>query len=345
MAAGTVLAIFLFLRELVPRTPWAWTVGALMVAFQPMFAFIGAGVQGDNLLYLASALTFLDARPRLAARPDDAPRRRDRRRARRSGCSRSSPSSRSSPAPGSRSRCSPGARAAPGARRGAARCSPPASASPPRRSLLYALLNVTVWNRGSALAGGAAPASTSRGGPGPTRDHAGTRSSTTPGSCYLPRLPFMNHVYFPGHVPAVADLARRVDRPLRLARLHLPGLGVRRLPATSSTCSPRSARSGSGACAARSAPLAGLLVSFAVMGARPDRGDRLPRRHAHLDGRPRFPQARYLFPLLALYALAIVLATKALPRRWAPVLGALLVALAMAHNLFAETLTISRYYG
>ena len=36
---------------------------------------------------------------------------------------------------------------------------------------------------------------------------------------------------------------------------------------------------------------------------------------------------------------------KALPRRWAPVLGALLVALAIAHNLFAETLTISRYYG
>ena len=58
-----------------------------------------------------------------------------------------------------------------------------------------------------------------------------------------------------------------------------------------------------------------------------------------------FPQARYLFPLLALYALAIVLATKALPRRWAPVLGALLVALALAHNLFAQTLTISRYYG
>ena len=58
-----------------------------------------------------------------------------------------------------------------------------------------------------------------------------------------------------------------------------------------------------------------------------------------------FPQARYLFPLLALYALAIVLVTKAAPRRWGPVLGALLVALALAHNLFAETLTISRYYG
>jgi len=30
---------------------------------------------------------------------------------------------------------------------------------------------------------------------------------------------------------------------------------------------------------------------------------------------------------------------------WAPVLGGLLVVLALAHGLFAETLTISRYYG
>ena len=59
LAAGTVLAVFLFLRELLPSTPWAWTVGALMVAFQPMFDFIAAGVQGDNLLFFASTLTFL----------------------------------------------------------------------------------------------------------------------------------------------------------------------------------------------------------------------------------------------------------------------------------------------
>ena len=58
-----------------------------------------------------------------------------------------------------------------------------------------------------------------------------------------------------------------------------------------------------------------------------------------------FAQARYLFPLFVFYALGIVLATKALPRRWAPVLGGLLVVLAMTHSLFAETLTISRYYG
>ena len=59
LAAGTVLIVFLFLRELFPRTPWAWTVGALMVAFQPMVNDIAAGVQGDNLLYLHLGAEFL----------------------------------------------------------------------------------------------------------------------------------------------------------------------------------------------------------------------------------------------------------------------------------------------
>jgi hypothetical protein len=58
-----------------------------------------------------------------------------------------------------------------------------------------------------------------------------------------------------------------------------------------------------------------------------------------------FEQARYLFPLLPLYALFVVLAARGAGRRWAPLLGAGLVLLAMLHGLFGETLTISRYYG
>jgi len=38
----------MFLRELIPRARWAWTIGALVVAFQPTFNFIAAGVQADN---------------------------------------------------------------------------------------------------------------------------------------------------------------------------------------------------------------------------------------------------------------------------------------------------------
>jgi hypothetical protein len=58
-----------------------------------------------------------------------------------------------------------------------------------------------------------------------------------------------------------------------------------------------------------------------------------------------FEQARYLFPLIVFYSLFLVLAARGVGRRWAPVLGAGIVVLAMAHGLFAETLTISRYYG
>jgi 4-amino-4-deoxy-L-arabinose transferase-like glycosyltransferase len=55
MAGFTVAFVFLFLRELLPGTRWAWTVGALAVAFQPMVAYLGGGVTPDNLLFASSA--------------------------------------------------------------------------------------------------------------------------------------------------------------------------------------------------------------------------------------------------------------------------------------------------
>ena len=58
LAALTVLFVFLFLRELMPSTPWAWPVGALAVAFQPMFGFTSSGVTSDTVLYAASAGIF-----------------------------------------------------------------------------------------------------------------------------------------------------------------------------------------------------------------------------------------------------------------------------------------------
>jgi 4-amino-4-deoxy-L-arabinose transferase-like glycosyltransferase len=75
IAGLTVAFTFLFLRELLPGSRWAWTVGALAVAFQPVFGFLGGGVTPDNLLFAASAaLIWLLARafrvgltPRLGA--------------------------------------------------------------------------------------------------------------------------------------------------------------------------------------------------------------------------------------------------------------------------------------
>lgn len=58
LAGATALFSALFLRELFPATPWAWTAGGLAVALQPLFGFIGSGVNNDVLLYCASAALF-----------------------------------------------------------------------------------------------------------------------------------------------------------------------------------------------------------------------------------------------------------------------------------------------
>jgi hypothetical protein len=58
-----------------------------------------------------------------------------------------------------------------------------------------------------------------------------------------------------------------------------------------------------------------------------------------------FEQARYLLPLLGLYAGVIALAVRFGGRRWGPVLGAALVLLAIGHNLYAQAITVARYYA
>ena len=339
LCAGTVLAVFYFLRELVPRTPWAWTVGALMVAFQPTFAFIGAGVNSDSLLFLASALTFLG----LA------------RAWRRGLTMRRAAFIGGALAVGALAKLTflalvPGAGLGllllawrdhrngwPGALRklgvGAAVAVAPVG--------LYLLLNATVWGRG-ATGGGLAGVTS-----GP---QAGSQAITWHQvvdyvwQLYLPKLPFMQHTYFFGYYPlwnvwldgsighfGLLDYAfpRWVYLDFRWLVFALAGLGAVGLYRVRHAVRPLL-----GLLASYAAMAAGLLVVVGYLSAR-----------AALTGQPFFPQARYLFPLLVLYALAIILATKALPHRWGRVLGALLVVLALAHNLFAETLTISRYYG
>jgi hypothetical protein len=341
MAACTVLAIFLFLRELMPRTPWTWTVGALMVAFLPQFDFISAGVNGDNLLYLASALTFL-----VLARAWQ--RGLTTRRAAAIGAVL---------AVGMLAKLTflalvPGAGLAVlalvwrdrgvSARAGLGRLAIAVGfAAVPVG--LYLLLNVTAWGRGSPLAGGLSSVTAST---GPVASGALGWHATVDYAweLFLPRLPFMNHVYFTGTLPLWSlwldgsighfgwldyTFPAWVYADLRWVVYVLAGLGVIGLWRL---------RRGI-------APLLGLFAGYALMGIGLLAVIGYLSAQAHFNGSPPFPQARYLFPLLALYALAIVLASRALPRRWAPVLGVLLVALALAHNLFAETLTISRYYG
>jgi 4-amino-4-deoxy-L-arabinose transferase-like glycosyltransferase len=339
MAAGTVLAVFLFLRELMPQTPWTWTVGALAVAFQPSFDFIAAGVHGDNMLFLACALMFLA----LA------------RAYRRGLTERRAAAIGLVAAAGTLSKLTflallPGValavallawRAAGRDRRSALRSLAISVALVVLPFALYALLNAAVWRRGGPTAGGI----------------AGATNSSLPGGgvvtmhetldyiweLYLPRLWFMHHTYFSTY-PLIAtwldgavghfgwldytfpSWVYEYAKYAFYALLALTAIGFVRLRAGVRRLVPLAA------CFAVMA--IGLLGAIGYAGI----------RYKLSTGFP-FEQARYLFPLLALYGLFVVLAARALPGRWARVLGALLVVLAMAHGLFAETLTISRYYG
>jgi hypothetical protein len=58
MAAITALFAFLFLKEALPRVPWAWTVGALASALAPLLGFISGTVNPDAMLAAVCAALF-----------------------------------------------------------------------------------------------------------------------------------------------------------------------------------------------------------------------------------------------------------------------------------------------
>ncbi len=58
-----------------------------------------------------------------------------------------------------------------------------------------------------------------------------------------------------------------------------------------------------------------------------------------------FAEPRYLLPMLALWGAVLALAARGAGRRWGPVAGVLIVTLVLAQNIFGQLLDISRYYG
>jgi 4-amino-4-deoxy-L-arabinose transferase-like glycosyltransferase len=341
LAAGTVLCVFLFIRELLPGTPWAWTVGALAVAFQPTFMFISAGVHGDNLLFLASAATLLA----LA------------RAFRRGLTLRRGLAIGFATVVGVLGKLTflaflPGValafalliwRAEPRARRGAWSATGAAAAVVALPVAAYLALNSVAWGRSGGVTAGVSGATVAAG----TGVISLKERLDYIWQLALPRLPFMHaefagfppwqiwfkgfigrfgwldygfpawvyHVAFAAFVPiivlAVATLV--------LACRHLRWRGLAwRVPLTVTL----------------------LVLAVSLIGVIGWQG--IGYRH---DTGFQFEQARYLLPLLGLYGLVVALAARGAGRRWGPAVGGLLVVLAMAHGLFAELLTISRYYG
>jgi hypothetical protein len=58
-----------------------------------------------------------------------------------------------------------------------------------------------------------------------------------------------------------------------------------------------------------------------------------------------FAEPRYLLPLLPLLGAALALAARGAGRRWGPSVGALIVVLFLAHDIFSQLLVVGRFYG
>ncbi len=333
-AALTAFFAFLFLREALPAVPWAWTVGGLCVALFPLLGFMSGAVTSEALLYAVSAILFYA----LA-------------RALRRGFG---------PRSGTLIGLVLGAGILsklnfvgliPGAIVGLCLLTlrlARDSVAVALRSLLLAILNaavpvlvfiITCEFTGEPAFGGI------------FSDAA--RRATHPGSLftelgyiwqlYLPHLPWMRNdfvglftpraVWFDGWV----GLYGWLDTPFpgwvyELALL--PAAVVIVLFAKALLARRRMLRE-------RLAEVSVyLLMSVGLLGL------------VGADGYQEFPrevgvyaQARYLLPLVVLWGALLALAARGGGRRWGPVVGTVLVALALAHDIFSQLLVVARYYG
>ena len=335
LAALTALCVFLFVRELLPGSPLAWTVGGLAAGLQPMFAFISSGVNNDAGLYLAAAALFL-AVARVLRRG-----------------------------------LTPGRAAAvglalslgvltktqlialaPGVALALALVAWRARPAVPWRGLatavaaalapigVYGVLGTTVWDR--PLVDRVADV-TSGASPGAELPWQLSEQVSYAWQLYLPRAPNLADVIpavppydiwfkglvgrfgwldygFPDWVYPVAGGVWIV-----VAALALAGLWQRR----------DALRRRAGELAVFAVMAAGLGVAIAVAAY---------QSLVNLGGES-FLQARYLLPLLPLYALFPALAVGALGRRRAPVVAVVLIAGVLAHGLAAQVQTLMRFYG
>ena len=344
LGALTVLLTFLFLRELLPGTPWAWTVGALAVALQPLFNNESGAVNPDNLMYpaAAGAFLFLAASFRRGLTP-----------ALGAGIGTAA-------AVGVLSKLTmlgllPGLgigllllvytttgtqRAT--ALRGAAIALLVAGIP----IAIYMLVNSTVWDRGLFLqANTALPLPKGL----PASPQGGSADSTGGvlgyiWQFYLPRLPFMTavqdftywpagHIWFGGFVGRFGDLEYGLPG-IAYAVAAVVYVGIVLLAARELVIGKLALRNRWAELATYVAIMLGLLAIIHI-----------PGYGVRLRDEGDWEQARYLFPLLPLYGAIIALAARGAGRRWGPAVSVLIVSFAVAHCMLALLVTLQRYYG
>jgi 4-amino-4-deoxy-L-arabinose transferase-like glycosyltransferase len=328
-----VLFVFLFLRELLPGTPWAWTVGALGVAFQPLFGFITGGVNSDALLYAASAALFLalarafrrGLTPGSAAAVGAA-----------LGIGLVTKFNAMGLVPGAALALAALAIRRDGPRLRALRLPALALAIAAAPLLLETTLNAAVWGRPAF--GAAATSDFGLGGIHPTLLGALSYDwqfwlIPLPGQ----RAPIGGFPLWESWIQGFVGLFGWIDtewrQPVYLAAL-VP-LGAIAALALAALARQREALARRRVELLAYGTLAAIFMAFVATASYVV----WVRLHGSIA------QARYLLPLVSLYAALLALAVRGAGRRWAPYVGSAIVALAIAHDVFAQLLVVSRYYA
>lgn len=333
LAGLTVALTFLFLRELMPGTPWAWTVGALAVALQPVFGFMGGGVNNDVLVWTCGAALLLAVARVL---------RRGLTPAR--GAAVGGALLVGMAAKPSIYGVVPGValavvlaawRAAPEARRTAWRGAAVAAAMLVVPALAYLVVNAVVLDRpgATAIAGfDVAPEGSSLGG-----------QIAYLWQSFLPRLPFMTDQFrdYPHYLLWDSYLQGFIGRfgwfeygyPMWAYWLGLGALAGIVALAVRGVVGAGAVRTRRGELVVFAAMLGGMLLTVGLAGYR-----------YRLDVPQSFEQARYLFVVLPLWG-AVVAAAARGAGRWARTVGTLLVIAAFGHTALSLLVTVERFYG
>jgi hypothetical protein len=332
LVAATVWFVFMFLRELLPRRPWLWPVGALALAVQPLLGFIGGGVNNDAGLFAAgAAVCWLAVR---ALRHG-----LDRRGAIGIGAAFGLGLITKATIVG----FAPGLlvcaavllwRAGP-ARWAVARRIGLAALVAAAPVIAYVVVNSQIWDRG-LWTGGGTVSSTGGGRPAQLSEFVSYLWQFD-----LPRLPFMTdlqagiplyNVWFNGFIGRFGWLDTMFPSAV-YSGAAIAFAALLALAARTVWVSGRAWRARIPEAVVLIALVAGFLLVVGWAGYR-----------GRLDNGQIFEQARYLLPLGALYALLIALAARG-AGRFGRLAGAVLVTLACGHALFAVGLVVSRFYA
>lgn len=340
LAGLTASFVFLFLREALPGHRWAWSVGALAAAFQPVFGFISSGVNSDALLFCAGAALFWSLARGFR-------RGLDRRAAITIGLALAggvlAKLSFLSLVPGALMGLGLLVLRMPAERRvAAARSAGLAVAIAAVPVAVYVAANVVVWDR-PALAGSLQGVAAAAGSAGEAATVGSWRQQLGyVWQLYLPRLPFMydQFVYVPLRNTWIDGFAGRFGwldygfRPWVYVVSHWFAIAGAVLFAVGAGRMRRALARHRLELLSYAIAALGLLSVVGLLGIRYRAGT------GYI-----FEQARYLLPLLAIYGAAVVVGAMAVGRRYAPAVGAAIIVAALFHSLASQLLTISRYYG